>query len=206
MSRSCSVAGVTVARNQWMMGRRRRLGALAFPFLAFAAVQAGAGQDTSLETRGQETIGDDSRISVDVNLVVLHATVSDRRGEPVSGLQKQNFVVYEDGVPQPIRVFEQEDVPVTAGLVVDHSGSMRRKLAEVSAAARTFVELSNPKDQMFVVNFNEHVSLGLPKETLFSASSTELELSISQCPCHGHDGAIRCNRAGARSLKGRGSR
>jgi Ca-activated chloride channel homolog len=114
-----------------MMRRRGWVGALAFPLLALAAVRTGAGQDIQ-----PGTIGDDSRISVDVNLVVLHATVSDRRGQPVSGLQKQDFEVYEDGVPQPIRVFEQEDVPVTAGLVVDHSGSMRRKLAEVSAAVQ----------------------------------------------------------------------
>ena len=75
---------------------------------------------------------------------------------------QQDFQVYENGVLQQIKLFKHEDVPVTAGLVVDHSGSMKPKLAEVSAAARTFVQASNPEDEMFVVNFNEHVELGLP--------------------------------------------
>ena len=78
------------------------------------------------------------RISVDVNLVVLHATVTDRQGRIVSSLGKEDFQIFEDGVSQSIQLFRHEDVPVTAGLVVDHSGSMRRKLAQVSAAARTF--------------------------------------------------------------------
>ena len=64
-----------------------------------------------------------------------------------------------------IRLFRHEDIPVTVGLVVDHSGSMRPKLADVTAAARTFVQSSNPEDEMFVVNFNENVTLGLPGTT-----------------------------------------
>ena len=78
---------------------------------------------------------------MDVDLVVLHATVCDRHGRLITGLQEQNFEVYEDGARQPIRLFRHEDVPVTVGLVVDHSGSMRRKLAEVSASTRVHGEL-----------------------------------------------------------------
>ena len=108
---------------------------------------------------------DNPRFSVEVDLVVLQATVRDRAGRTVSGLQEHDFEVYQDGALQPIRLFRHEDTPVTIGLVVDHSGSMREKLAEVTAAARTFVRASNPEDQMFVVNFNEDVSLGLPNGT-----------------------------------------
>jgi Ca-activated chloride channel family protein len=162
------------ARKLWA------LGAVACPLLALLALQGEAAQQGAPGNDSQ-----DSRISVDVNLVVVHATVSDRQGHPISGLEQRDFEVYEDGVPQPIRVFAHEDVPVTAGLVVDHSGSMRRKLAEVSAAARTFVELSNPDDRMFVVNFNEHVFLGLPKDAPFTASAAELELAISRAPATG---------------------
>ena len=67
----------------------------------------------------------------------------------------ENFAVYENGVPQHIRLFTNEDIPVTVGLVVDHSTTMRPKIAEVTAAARTFVHSSNREDEMFVVNFNE---------------------------------------------------
>ncbi len=118
-------------------------------------------------------------------MVVLPATVRDRQGHLVSDLREQDFEVYEDGVPQRLRLFRHEDVPVTAGLVVDHSGSMQPKLAELTAAARTFVQSSNPEDQMFVVNFNEKVTLGLPATVRFTNSSAELERAISHAPAAG---------------------
>ena len=122
---------------------------------------------------------------MDVSLVVLHATVSDRKGGFVSNLGEQDFEVYEDGVPQRIRLFRNEDIPVTVGLVVDHSTTMRPKLAEVTAAARTFVRSSNPEDEMFVVNFNETVSLGLPGTIRFTNSTAELENAITASPTGG---------------------
>ena len=125
------------------------------------------------------------RISMDVALVVLHATVIDRQGGFVSNLEKQDFEVLEDGKPQPIRIFTNEDVPVTVGLVVDHSSSMKPKLVEVIAAARTFVKLSNPEDEMFVVNFNEHVSLGLPAKVRFTDSVAELIAAVAAAPADG---------------------
>jgi VWFA-related protein len=125
------------------------------------------------------------RIAVDVDLVVLHPTVRDRKGRFVSDLREQDFEVYEDGVRQAIRLFQYEDTPVTVGLVVDHSRSMRPKLGQVTAAARAFVRSSNPQDQMFVVNFSEAVSLGLPGAVSFTNSSTELEGAIANTPAAG---------------------
>ncbi len=125
------------------------------------------------------------RFSVELDLVVLQATVRDRAGHAVSGLGEQDFKVYQDGAVQPIRLFRHEDTPVTIGLVVDHSGSMHEKLREVTAAARTFVMASNPEDQMFVVNFNEDVSLGLPSGMRFSNSADELVSAIWAAPAVG---------------------
>ncbi len=125
------------------------------------------------------------RISVNVDLVVLHATVRDGKGRYASDLRSQDFEVYEEGVRQTIRLFRHEDIPVTVGLVIDHSGSMKRKLADVIAAARTFVRASNPEDEMFVVNFNEHVSLGLPDAIHFTNSPDELETAILKTPAGG---------------------
>jgi len=119
-----------------------------------------------------------AQIRVDVNLVVLPATVQDRHGQRVSDLQQGNFAVYEDRVAQRIRLFQHEDIPVTVGLVVDHSGSMDAKLAEVTAGAKAFVRSSNTDDQMFVVNFNETVSLGLPDAIGFTTNAEELERAI----------------------------
>ena len=118
------------------------------------------------------------RVSVDVDLVVLQATVRDRGGHAVGELRQQDFVVLEDGRPQTIRLFRHEDTPVTVGLVIDHSGSMNEKLADVMAAARAFVRSSNPNDQMFVVNFNETVSLGLPVGTRFSDNAEILGTAV----------------------------
>lgn len=127
----------------------------------------------------------DYRISVDLDMVVLPATVRDRQGRFVTDLREQDFEVFEDGVPQRLRLFRHEDIPVTVGLVVDHSGSMQMKLAEVTAAARTFVQSSNPEDEMFVVNFNEKVTLGLPSDIPFSNNSVELGRAILRAPAAG---------------------
>ncbi len=119
------------------------------------------------------------RISVNVNLVILNATVRDAKGGFVSDLLEPDFEIYEDGVRQSLRLFRKEDVPVTVGLVIDHSASMRPKLEEVAAAARTFAQSSSAEDQMFVVNFNERVSVGqftnLPDELARAISGTRAE-------------------------------
>jgi len=99
------------------------------------------------------------QISVDVNLVVLQATVKDRAGRFAPDLNEADFQIYEDGVKQATRLFRHEDVPVSVGLVVDHSGRMQAKLPEVVAAARMFVESSNAGDELFVVNFNDRVAM-----------------------------------------------
>jgi len=113
-----------------------------------------------------------------VELVVLRATVRDHKGAPVSGLSKENFQVYEDKVLQQIESFSHEDFPVTIGLVIDNSGSMRPKRADVIGAALAFVRSSNPQDQMFVVNFNEHVSMGLPANSPFTNDPGQLEPAL----------------------------
>jgi VWFA-related protein len=118
-------------------------------------------------------------IRTNVDLVVLRATVRDHKGAPISGLGKGNFQVYEDKVPQRIESFSHEDLPVTVGLVIDNSGSMRPKRNDVIAAAMGFVRSSNLEDQIFVVNFNEHVSLGLPTTFPFADSPTQLETALS---------------------------
>jgi len=128
---------------------------------------------------------DTYKLSVNVNLVVVDAAVRDRKGRSVSDLGEGNFAVYEDGVRQSIRLFLHEDIPVAAGLVIDHSGSMRAKLPDVVAGARTFTQTSNPEDRLFVVNFNEKVALGLPQHIGFTNRSEELEHAISTTPAEG---------------------
>jgi Ca-activated chloride channel homolog len=125
------------------------------------------------------------QFSVSVDLVVLHATVRDRKGHIVADLQQEHFEVFEDSVRQNLRLFLREDIPVAVGLVVDHSGSMKSKFGDVLAAARAFVHSSNPNDEMFVVNFNENVSLGLPHSLPFTNDADQLERAIAGTPVTG---------------------
>jgi Ca-activated chloride channel family protein len=114
-------------------------------------------------------------ISVDVNLVELHVTARDRSGTFVTGLRKEDFRVFEDGQIQTVRLLQHEDIPVSVGLILDNSTSMGRKRKDVTAAALAFVRTSNPEDGLFVVNFNEHVALGLSAQKLFTADAAEVE-------------------------------
>ncbi len=133
----------------------------------------------------QSREGDLYTIGVNVDMVVLHATAQDHKGTLVSGLAKDDFQIYEDGVLQPIKYFNHEDIPVTVGLVVDNSGSMRSKHLEVNAAALAFARSSNPQDQMFVVKFNEKVSFGLPENTPFTDQVAQLEVALSRIAADG---------------------
>lgn len=122
-------------------------------------------------------------IKQNVDMVVLHATVTNKSGEFVEGLTKSEFRVYEDKVEQTIAVFQRRDIPVTMGLVVDNSGSMREKRAQVAAAALTFVKTSNPQDEVFVVNFNDEYYIDTPGD--FTHSMPDLQDALSRIDSRG---------------------
>jgi VWFA-related protein len=94
-------------------------------------------------------------IRVDVNLVELPVSVVDKNGDAVEGLTQDNFQILEDKKPQQISLFKKEDIPLSLGLVIDSSGSMRNKKDRVHSAALTFVKESNPDDETFVVAFDD---------------------------------------------------
>jgi len=123
------------------------------------------------------------KIKTQVNLVVLHATVLNDRSVFVPGLKEENFKILEDKVEQKLSVFKQEDVPVSFGLVVDNSGSMRDKRPQVNAAALTFVKTSNPQDEGFVVNFNDDYYLDTERD--FTNDVTELKTALERIDARG---------------------
>lgn len=92
----------------------------------------------------------------------------------------KTFGSMKDGVPQTTGFFSHEDVPVTVGLVVDHSGSMPPKQTDVVAAALAFARSSNPKDEMFVVNFNERAWLGLSAAVPFTGNPALVEDALDR--------------------------
>ena len=157
----------------------------ALPILALVPVWAAAQQSPPHaspavapdETHKEYTIG------VDVNMVVLHATVLDKNQRMVDNLKGDNFQVYEDGVLQKISVFSHADIPVTMGIVIDDSGSMKTKRQAVNSAALTFVKTSNPQDQAFVVNFNDSPYLDTPGD--FAANIEELKAALDKIDSRG---------------------
>jgi len=124
---------------------------------------------------GQES---DFTLRSDVRLVLLDVAVKDRKGRPVAGLAKDNFSVYEDGRKQTLTVFTHDDLPVTIGILVDSSSSMRPIRVQVLAAADVFITESNPHDEVFVLNFNDRVTRGLPANTLFSDNRDQLREAL----------------------------
>jgi Ca-activated chloride channel family protein len=124
-----------------------------------------------------------TRLKSTVDLVALHVTVTDKKGGLITNLTKNNFQVYENKVRQDISLFSHADIPVSAGLVIDNSGSMREKRAQVNAAAMTFVKTSNPQDEMFVVNFSDEYYLDTPGE--FTNSQKAMEEALSRINTHG---------------------
>jgi Ca-activated chloride channel family protein len=150
-----------------------------------AAVAAVAlrGQQTKPQTPAQ----DDSTpvFRAEIRVVVLPTTVVDKNGHLVTDLTKDQFTVYENGMVQPITKFKREDVPVSLGLIIDNSGSMRDKRAKVEAAAVALAKASNPEDETFVVNFNDEPFLDLPHGKEFTSDIKELEDALTRIDSRG---------------------
>ncbi len=117
----------------------------------------------------------------EVDEVTLHATVQDDHNRLVTNLERSAFTVLEDGKPQKITSFRQEDIPVALGIVIDNSGSMRDKRPAVNAAAINLVQSSNPHDKVFVVNFNEEYFL----DQDYTASVPKLKDALERIEARG---------------------
>ncbi len=126
-----------------------------------------------------------SAISVQTELVVLPVSVTDAKGNAVLGLQQQDFQVYEDGRVQKIAMFQQGDAPITVGLIVDHSRSMGEELPEVADAVSSFAQSGNPRDEMFVVDFNDDVSVELLNGKAFTDDPEELAKAVTAVRARG---------------------
>jgi Ca-activated chloride channel homolog len=131
----------------------------AFLLMALPAVMvARAGrsqnpQENSTEKTEQKTPEKPTSLKIDVDLVLVNATVTDQLNRYVSGLEAEHFQVWEDKVEQKVEYFNAEDVPISVGLIVDISGSMKDKIATAVNAATTFLKTGNPEDEYFVVEF-----------------------------------------------------
>jgi len=106
-------------------------------------------------------------------LVVLPIVVADRRGQLISDLDRDRFAVFDNGRRVEVELFTNEDAPVTVGLIIDASMSMRAKLGEVIAATMKFAGSSNPDDDLFVIRFNDDVRHAVPDRRFLHAGDRD---------------------------------
>ncbi|MDQ6704794.1 MAG: VWA domain-containing protein [Acidobacteriota bacterium] len=150
---------------------------LALLSIAFlAAPRASKGQQNSGQKSDQ-----DARFSTDARLVILPVTVQDKNGHLVTNLPQSAFQIFENGVLQPIKTFKREDVPVSLGLIIDNSGSMRDKRLKVESASLALVKDSNPEDEVFIVNFNDEAFL----DQDFTSNIKEMEQGLTKIDSRG---------------------
>ena len=128
------------------------------------------------------------------DLAVIHLNVFDGRSDAVPNLPQSAFHVTEDGKPQTITFFSNEDVPVAVGLVIDNSGSMIARRGMVLAGTKAFAESSHPEDEVFTIVFNENIRFGLPSTLAFTTNPIQVQASLNRFPSGGktalHDAVI----------------
>ncbi len=117
----------------------------------------------------------------DTRLVILPVTVADKSGKLIPNLPQNAFKVFENGTQQPIKIFRREDVPVSLGIIIDNSGSMRDKRLKVELASADLMKNSNPQDEVFVVNFNDEAFLDVP----FTNDIKKLEQGLARLDARG---------------------
>jgi Ca-activated chloride channel homolog len=139
---------------------------------------------------------------VGTDLVLLNVSVFDAEWKVIKGLPKSAFTVFENGVKQEVTVFRQEDVPVSLGLIIDNSTSMRDKRERVASAALAMVKASNPDDEVFIVNFNEEPTLAQE----FTSDIRVLEKSLSGIETRGETAMRDAVLLGIQHLRSRAKR
>lgn len=146
-------------------------------------------------------------ITVHTELVVVPVVVTDSHGRHVSGLKQENFHVYEDGRPRPTSVFHHGDAPITLGLVVDRSQSMRPKASALMAAVSALLQTIREDDELFAVDFNDRVSFELPEDHPFTNDPKRLEAALARVNAEGQTALYDGVAEGLRQLRsGHGER
>ena len=137
-----------------------------------------------------------------IGLVILQATVKNARGEAVPGLDRDAFTVYENGRPQAVTLFRRDDVPVSLGLAIDGSRSIRDMREEIAVAARTLVRASNPEDEVFLIRFDEKPRMEVP----FTSDLAVLEDGLRQLDAVGGTALRDAIEEGERYLSAQAAR
>jgi Ca-activated chloride channel family protein len=176
------------------------LAACALLVLPLNAQQTGpvAPKNELAASRADRPRGPDRTIRVDVDLVLVNATVTDPFNRLVTGLEKENFRVFEDNAEQEIVHFSSEDVPISIGVVFDMSGSMSNKVDKARLAALQFFKTANPQDEFFLVSFNDRAQL----TSRFTTSVEELQNRLMYTSAHGRTALLDAVYLGLSQMRG----
>jgi len=156
------------------------------------------GPNKSKSDKGATQKQTQNKIVMDVNLVLVSATVTDPYNRLVTGLEKDHFQVYEDGVEQEISSFSSEDVPVSIGVIFDMSGSMSDKVNKARQSAVQFFKTANPQDEFFLVSFNERAEL----TSRFTSSVEDLQSRLMYTSAKGRTALLDAVYLGLAEMKG----
>lgn len=151
---------------------------LAAPFRVPAQKAIATPEPGKLEDQGDGPV---ALFRSGTELVDLPISVLDKNGKLIPDIPQSAFKVYENNVEQPIQSFRRDDIPVSIGIIIDNSGSMRDKRAKVAAAALALVKNSNPQDEEFIVNFDDEAYLDQP----FTNDIHKLETTLQRIDSHG---------------------
>ena len=122
----------------------------------------------------------ESTLRIDTSLVLIPAQVTTREGSPIVDLKGQDFRIFEDGAEQKVSYFAKDDAPVSIGLLLDSSGSMKNKKQKASEAVAAFFRTANADDEFFLIEFDNHPKLAVP----FTTDTDLLSREISHTrPC-----------------------
>ena len=159
------------------MGKRQLLGgAICLAAVVYGQVQIEPRKKPAAKQEEGRRV---PNIRVDTTLILVPVSVNDPLNRPVSGLEKENFRIFEDKIEQPITQFAMDDEPVAVGLVFDTSGSMGDKLQRSRLAASAFFRLANPEDEFFLVEFDNAPSLRVPLTSDTGTIENQLTFSRS---------------------------
>jgi Ca-activated chloride channel family protein len=147
---------------------------------ALAVAQVLASDDVKHDTPGQVTKPGQS-VHIDVDLALVNVTVTDPYNRLVTGLEPDNFRVFENNVEQEIQYFSSEDAPISIGVIFDFSGSMANKVGKAKEAALQFFKTANPQDEFFLVSFNDRAEV----VSTFTSSVEDLQTRILSASAKG---------------------
>jgi Ca-activated chloride channel homolog len=137
-------------------------------------------------------------LKIDVDLALVNVTVTDPYNRLVTGLDPDNFRVFEDNVEQEVVTFSSEDVPISIGVIFDCSGSMSNKIGKAREAAIEFFKTANPQDEFFLVSFNERAELS----SAFTNSIEDLQSRMMLTPPKGRTALLDAIYLGLSQMRG----